>query len=125
MADLRPRFANDHARDQSRKTRARVDGALDEDYSKSRGCGGGGAASETPSPSSSPCRAAQVRQLATRAEIEHAKVLEELPFDVKRGAAFAKFGPVATLDLDGGQDEFDVDATPATPAVVANVAELF
>ena len=53
-------------------------------------------------------------------------MLEELPFDVKRGAAFAKFGPVATLDLDGGQDEFDVDATPATPDVVANTSpELF
>ena len=33
---------------------------------------------------------------------------------------------MATLDLDGGQDEFDVDATPATPDVVANTSpELF
>ena len=68
----------------------------------------------------------RLAEKARRAEVEHAKVLEELPFDVKRGAAFAKFGPVATLDLDGGQDEFDVDATPATPDVVANTSpELF
>ena len=68
----------------------------------------------------------RLAEKARRAEVEHAKVLEELPFDIKRGAAFAKFGPVATLDLDGGQDEFDVDATPATPDVVANTSpELF
>ena len=67
----------------------------------------------------------RLAEKARRAEVEHAKVLEELPFDVKRGAAFAKFGPVATLDLDGGQDEFDVDATPATPDVVNTSPELF
>ena len=73
-----------------------------------------------------PLDPARLAEKARRAEVEHAKVLEELPFDVKRGAAFAKFGPVATLDLDGGQDEFDVDATPATPDVVANTSpELF
>ena len=84
-------------------------GALDQDYSKiATAAAVAEQPSETPSPSS-------LR-----------RAVEELPFDVKRGAAFAKFGPVATLDLDGGQDEFDVDATPATPDVVANTSpELF
>ena len=99
-------------------------GALDEDYSKiATAAAVAEQPSETPSPSS--LRRAGLLGCGGFASV-CAKVLEELPFDVKRGAAFAKFGPVATLDLDGGQDEFDVDATPATPDVVANTSpELF